>query len=163
MLSLTVSIACSREGKTPIELALPESPEHVRNPQSTSADLAIQMCPAKFNDSLNGDGIASGADKRVTPPVIVHSVEAELSDEARKALRIPREKSGVAGFAGSSLIGLVVDERGIPQNLCICKSIGYGLDANAASAIQQYRFNPATKDGKPVAYRITIKVDYWLY
>jgi len=43
------------------------------------------------------------------------------------------------------------------------QSAGYGLDAEAAEAVQQYRFAPATKEGKPVAARIHVQVDFRLH
>jgi hypothetical protein len=39
--------------------------------------------------------------------------------------------------------------NGIPRDLCIKKSAGYGLDSQAAKAARQYRFDPATFEGKP--------------
>jgi len=122
------------------------------------------MCPASFNDSLATNGIADSKDKTVTPPKVIHFADAEFSDEARRALGVAKKKKKqVVDFEGVSVLSLVVDDHGNPQNLCISKSIGYGLDANAAKAVQQYRFDPATKDGKPVAWRISIQVDFVLY
>jgi hypothetical protein len=151
------SVACSRRQSIPANLP------NVRDPRSTTADLAVPMCPARFNDSLATNGIATEADKGVTLPLIAHSAEPELSDEAGAVLRKTRKKKGVSSFDATNLISLVVDERGNPQNLCIWQSRGYGLDANGAKAIQQYTFHPATKGGMPVPYRITIKMSYCLY
>jgi hypothetical protein len=39
----------------------------------------------------------------------------------------------------------------------------YGLDAQTEKAVGQYRFNPATKDGKPARARISIEVNFRLY
>ena len=150
------SVACSRQQN------ISANPPLVRDPHSATADLAMPMCPAKFNDSLATNGIATAADKGVTLPLIIHSAEPELSDEARAVLR-KTGKKGASSFDATNLIGLVVDVRGNPQNLCIWQSRGYGLDANGAKAVQQYIFKPATKDSKPVSYRITIKMSYDLY
>ncbi len=59
-------------------------------------------------------------------------------------------------------MALVVDTNGYPQDVCLLRSAGYGLDANAEKAVGQYKFDPATKDGKPVPARITIQVSYKL-
>ena len=61
------------------------------------------------------------------------------------------------------VMGLVVSNNGGPQNICIARSAGYGLDAKAAEAVQQYKFAPASKDGEPVAARLNIEVDFRLY
>jgi TonB family protein len=42
------------------------------------------------------------------------------------------------------------------------QSAGYGLDAKAEEAAQQYRFAPATKDGQPVPVRITVVMTFKL-
>jgi hypothetical protein len=146
------SAACIGQQGTSAEQTQRESTSAVRDPHSTAADLAIPLCPAKFDDSL-GTNESAG---RVTPPKVIHSVEAELTDEVRGATR----NSSKVGFVGISLISLVVDEHGNPQNLCLQKTSGYGLDANAANAIRQYTFKPATQDGKPVPVRIILDVNY---
>jgi len=89
--------------------------------------------------------------------VVRHSVEAKFSDEARQQKRKGQELDFVV------VMGLVVSNNGGPQNICIARSAGYGLDAKAAEAVQQYKFAPASKDGEPVAARLNIEVDFRLY
>jgi len=90
---------------------------------------------------------------RVSAPVVIHSVEAEFSDEARRAK-----------YQGVCLISLIVDSQGNPQNIRIARALGMGLDEKAIEAIRQYKFKPAMKDGKtPVPVMITIEVDFRLY
>jgi len=89
----------------------------------------------------------------VSAPVVIHSVEAEFSDEARRAK-----------YQGVCLISLIVDAQGNPQNIRIARALGMGLDEKAIEAIRQYKFKPAMKDGKtPVPVMITIEVDFRLY
>ncbi len=90
---------------------------------------------------------------RVSAPVVIHSVEAEFSDEARRAK-----------YQGVCLISLIVDAQGNPQNIRVARPLGMGLDEKAIQAIRQYKFKPAMKDGKtPVPVMITIEVDFRLY
>jgi TonB family protein len=124
----------------------------VRAPHSTNGDLAVPLCPATFDDSLATDGIVGKDREGVTLPKTIHMVDAEFSDEAR------REKRD-----GQVIVSFVVGVDGQPHNVCLIQSVGYGLDAKAAEAVQQYRFAPATKDGKPVAARLHSKVDFNLY
>ena len=89
----------------------------------------------------------------VSAPTVLHSVEAEFSDEARRAK-----------YQGVCLISLIVDTQGNPQNIRIARALGMGLDEKAIEAIRQYKFRPAMKDGKtPVPVMITIEVDFRLY
>ena len=130
-------------------------PPIVRDANSTPADLAVPLCPAVFNDSLDSNGIAASDDTSVTPPrsKSKHTVEFEASDEARHFYASQgRSASLVVG------VSLVVDAKGNPQNVCLTKSAGLGLDAKAESGVRQYRFAPASRDGRPVAKRISIEI-----
>jgi TonB family protein len=90
---------------------------------------------------------------RISAPQVIHSVEAEFSDEARRAK-----------YQGICLIALIVDTQGNPQNIHVIRALGMGLDEKAMEAIRQYRFRPAMKDGRtPVPVMITIEVDFRLY
>jgi periplasmic protein TonB len=114
--------------------------------------------------SGNGDGYGPGSGGntggglyqiggRVSAPVVLHSVEAEFSDEARRAK-----------YQGVCLISLIVDAQGNPQNIRVARPLGMGLDEKAIEAIRQYKFKPAMKDSKtPVPVMITIEVDFRLY
>ena len=93
----------------------------------------------------------------VKPQKITNHVQAEFSDEAlRESIRNPN-------FRTTSVLYLVVDTNGKPQDICIQKFAGYGLDIEAVEAARQYRFKPATKDGTPVAVRIEVEVNFRSY
>lgn len=83
-------------------------------------------------------------------PIYIHSVT--LSDQAIA------EK-----FQGTVLVSALVAEDGLPSDIRVEKSIGHGLDEKAVEAVGKYRFKPAMKDGKPVAVRIFIEVNFKLY
>jgi protein TonB len=44
----------------------------------------------------------------------------------------------------------------------LVKSVGYGLDESALEAVGEYRFEPATLNGKPIAVRVTVEVNFQL-
>jgi len=90
---------------------------------------------------------------RISAPTVIHDVEAEFSDEARRAK-----------YQGLCLISLIVDAQGNPTDIHVARALGMGLDEKAIEAIRQYKFKPALKDGKtPVPVQITIEVDFRLY
>lgn len=94
----------------------------------------------------------------VKPPKVTNHVAASFSDEARRMAK----KEHLKSF--QSIITLIVDAHGNPQNVCVLKPAGYELDGEAVKAANQYRFKPATKeDGTPVPVRITVTVDFRLY
>src|SRR5262249_40057076 len=44
--------------------------------------------------------------------------------------------------------------------LQVLRSLEPALDADAIQTVQRWKFKPATKDGKPVAFRMNVQVDY---
>jgi TonB family protein len=90
---------------------------------------------------------------RVSAPVVIHSVEAQFSDVARKAK-----------YQGVCVVSLIVDAQGNPQNPRIAKSLGMGLDEKAIEAVRQYRFRPAMLDGEtPVPVAINMEINFRQY
>jgi TonB family protein len=89
----------------------------------------------------------------VSAPVVVHSVDPEFSDEARRAK-----------YQGVCLISIIVDAQGNPQNPRVVRALGMGLDEKALDAIRQFKFKPAMKDGKtPVPVPLVIEINFRLY
>jgi len=86
------------------------------------------------------------------PPKPTHWAEAEYSDEAR------RKK-----IQGVVMVSVLVTEDGMPTDARVEKGLGYGLDQSALECVSRYRFIPATRDGQPIAARITIEVSFRLY
>ena len=68
-----------------------------------------------------------------------------------------------AKFQGTVVLWLVIGPDGLPHNIRVQRSIGYGLDEEAVKAVRKWRFHPATRDGKPVAVQINIEVKFRLY
>ncbi len=89
----------------------------------------------------------------VSAPEILHSVQAEFSDEAR------RNK-----YQGVCIVEIIVDAQGNPHNPRVVRALGEGLDENAIKAILQYKFRPGYRAGKPVATGpVDIEIDFHLY
>ena len=95
----------------------------------------------------NGDASAQPAADGSAPAKVIHSVPLQLSDEAR-----------AARFSGSVLVHLTVDADGLPQDIQVVRSVGMGMDEKAIEAAKQFRFQPATRDGKPVASGLSLEL-----
>jgi hypothetical protein len=119
----------------------------------------IAGCPANLNSNSAPGLYRVGGN--VKPPRVLHFAEAEFTKQALKAAK----KNMLNGSNHAiSFISLVVDTKGVPQELCVYRPAGFGLDEQAANAVSQYRFEPATKsDGSPVPVRITVEVNFRLY
>jgi protein TonB len=89
----------------------------------------------------------------VSAPVLLKSVDAEFSDEARRAK-----------YQGVALVEVIIDAQGNPQNPRMVRILGMGLDENAIKAIMQFKFKPAMKDGKtPVPVKIAVEINFRIY
>ena len=99
-----------------------------------------------------GNGIYIPGAGGVSQPVPIFTPEAEFSDEAR------RQK-----YEGVCLISVIIDAQGNPQSPRVVRRLGMGLDEKALQAVMKYRFKAARKDGKPVAVRISVMVNFRLF
>ncbi len=127
-------------------------------PPNPAATDKLVACPASFEHHPEVDGIYKIGDG-VKPPVPTNHVQAQMTDEARRAAK----QNPGGRFQDFSMVGLVVDQEGNPQEICIKKVAGYGLDQEAVKAVKKYRFRPATKNGQPVAVRIAVEVNFKTY
>lgn len=86
----------------------------------------------------------------VTAPRPLNRPDPEYSEEARKA-----------GLKGKCVLSLIVNSEGKPENIHVSRSLGTGLDEKAIEALRTWTFEPARKDGKPVAVQITVVMTFW--
>jgi len=102
-----------------------------------------------------GGGIGGGVfrpGRGVTPPRAIFSPTPEFSEEARKAK-----------YQGTCTLMIVVATDGRPTNIRVVNSLGMGLDEKAIETVKTWKFEPAMKDGKPVAVQISVEVEFRLY
>ena len=67
------------------------------------------------------------------------------------------------GVAGMSQYHAVIGPDGNVGEVDVSRPIGFGLDENAVEAIRKATFEPAIKDGKPVAVMINLNVSFRIY
>jgi TonB family protein len=67
-----------------------------------------------------------------------------------------------ASIEGTVVLYIQVYPGGRAHNIKVQSSLGSGLDAKAIEAVQQWRFSPGTKHGKPVVVPATIEVKFRL-
>ena len=102
-----------------------------------------------------GGGIGGGpyhVGGGVSAPRTLYAPDPEYSEEARRAK-----------VQGSVLLALIVGPDGNPHDLHHMRSLGMGLDEKALEAVRTWRFEPARKDGVPVAVQISVEVNFRLY
>jgi TonB family protein len=122
-----------------------------------SAAMAVVVEPQSQSQNATQDspyGPVYKVGKDVTAPVVLKSVEAKFPKSGHDAKM---------GFHAIVIVRLVVDAEGSPRDVQISRSYNADFDAEAVKAVQQYRFKPAMKDGKPVSVAISIEVDFAKY
>ena len=89
----------------------------------------------------------------VTLPKATKQVHPEYTPEA-KAQRIE----------GTVALNVVVKADGAVGDVQVTRSLDsvYGLDTNAVKAMKLWQFAPGTKDGKPVAVRVAVEMNFTL-
>lgn len=85
----------------------------------------------------------------VTPPKGVSMPNPEYSDKARKKK-----------ISGTVVVAMVVTPDGTVRDVTVIKSLERSLDQQAIAAVKTWTFEPATKDGKPVAVHLHAEVSF---
>jgi len=126
-------------------------------PLSPRIGAAVPGAPSQ----PDADGVYRHPGRDIVMARLVHNVEPEFSEQARK-----KKLSAVV------LIELVVDTEGMPQDVHVARSAAESakkpedkpayetLDAKAIEAVEQYRFAPATKDGRPVRVLMHAEINF---
>jgi TonB family protein len=85
----------------------------------------------------------------VSAPVLLSKVEPAYSPEAL-----------AAQFQGTVVLSVVIRPDGRVYNIQVVRSLGLGLDEQAAEAVTQWKFEPGKRGGAPVAVGATIEVNF---
>ena len=85
-------------------------------------------------------------------PRAIYAPEPEFSDEARRVK-----------FQGEVTLLAIIGADGLPKRLQVVRSLGMGLDEKAIETVRTWRFDPAKKDGRPVAVQMNIIVNFHLF
>jgi protein TonB len=88
----------------------------------------------------------------VTVPKSVYAPNPTYDEKARK-----KKINGVV------VLAMIVTAEGTVRDVKIIKSLDKGLDKQAIAAVSTWKFEAATKGGKPVAVHLPVEVDFRLY
>ena len=87
----------------------------------------------------------------VQAPRLLEKIEPQYTEEASEA-----------ELQGTIVMSVEVHPDGRAYNLRLERGLGMGLDENAMEAVKQWKFQPAVKDGEPVAVSAKIEVNFKL-
>ena len=124
--------------------------------------LALSLLPSLASLAQNASGASPDqynpppgvyrVDGEVTAPRVIYAPDPEYTDKARKAK-----------INGTVVVSLIVTADGRVRDVQVIKSLTPDLDRKAIEAFRKWKFNPATKDGQPVAVQIKAEASFKLY
>ncbi len=115
--------------------------------QQEGLPRTVRHSAERFRGLVPG-GVSGG----VSAPRATYSPEPAFSDEARRAK-----------YKGTMTVSIVADVSGDARDVQIVTPLGLGLDENAVESVGKWKFEPAKKNGTPVAVELMIEVDFHLY
>jgi TonB family protein len=118
------------------ELDFQPGPDYSRSPDEIPDE------PGILRAGMNGAGT----------PSCIYCPQPEYSAAAR-----------AAKFQGNVVLSIVVTAEGQATSIYVAKGAPFGLVAQAIETTRHWRFEPAHKDGKPVAVRVEIETTFHLY
>ena len=97
--------------------------------------------------------IVHGPQAGVALPQVIREVKPDYTPEAKKAR-----------IQGLIEMSVVVKDDGTVGEVKVTKSLDqkYGLDDQAVIARKKWKFRPGTRDGKPVAVRVSVEMTFRL-
>ncbi len=152
--------------------------DHRNTPGLLTALISPSAPPALSRGSGTGGGVGSGAGiglgsgtgrgvgpgtgggfgggpyrpgSGIEAPRLLREVVPDYTDRARRA-----------GLEGEVLLEVVVTADGGVGDVRILRRLGSGLDEEAVSAVRQWRFEPARRQGTPVAVVVEVAVGFSL-
>jgi len=102
-----------------------------------------------------GGGIGGGVYRvggGVSAPRVLYAPDPNYSDEARKAK-----------YQGTVVLWVIVGPDGRVHDVRVQRTLGLGLDEKAIEAVRTWKFEPAKRNGQPVAVQVNVEVNFRLY
>lgn len=140
--------------RIPIPDPTPDDPEPI-------FDEAVDGPDAEFPEVSIGDA-TSIPDAPPGPSVSVYQIAGNV--RAPEKIHAPDpvypEEARLGRIQGVVILQTIIDDRGNVTNIRALKGLPGGLTEAAVDAVSQWRFKPATLDGKPVWVHYLITVSF---
>jgi protein TonB len=111
--------------------------------------LGITALPAQDAAPPSSEVVYGQFDPGITRAKAVYQPNPEYSDRAaRKKIQ------------GDIRLSIIVTAEGTVRDPQVTRSLDKDLDKNAVDCVKKWKFEPATKDGKPVATHVAVEVSF---
>ncbi len=134
----------------------PTASQQIPNAPAPQPGSSVRSNPDENGIYHAGNGVKA--------PTLISSVQPDFSEEARKRK-----------VSARITVAFVIDSDGTNRDFRVTKSEGWprenkkdlsaihSLESKAVECVKQYRFKPATLDGKPVPYQMNIEVNFQMF
>jgi TonB family protein len=105
------------------------------------------------------------AQDAATPPKCSanQTQDCVIEPQLRKQVKAKyTKKAEKAGIEGTVVLLCTVGVDGRAHDIKVAHSLGGGLDESAVKALSKWKFKPATVNGKPVPYQVSIETNFAL-
>jgi len=99
----------------------------------------------------NGERVFKPRDT-TTPPRPIFTPDPKYTEPAQQAR-----------FQGVVILSTVIEKTGNTGAVRIMRPLGFGLDEQAIETVKTWRFQPAERNGEPVATQMNIQIAFRLY
>lgn len=155
----------------PRRAAEPSPAENTAKPGGSPADEGRQVAdaPGIVNGTGEaGGGVGGGADgERNVSAAAGAPLETGLNARGgprflKRVLPEYPRRARELGKAGTVVLRVTIDARGLPTRVEALKKLGFGLDDEAVRALENSTFTPARSEGRLVACRVIVPVRFEL-
>jgi TonB family protein len=142
-----------------------------RNPEFTVGDgrdttLDVKLALGGVTQTIQviGKGVAapSAGNEALGPRRILVGGNVQATKLIRQVKPPYPEEARAAGVQGAVELSAVIAADGRLAAIRVVKSLGYGLDEAAMSAVSQWRYEPTLLNGRPVEVTTNISVEFKL-
>jgi TonB family protein len=147
-----------RKRKIPIPDPTPEEPEPIRVAEIEAPEYdpnAVDDIFFGIPEAPPGAGIAGGPPMRlggdIVPPVKIHYPQPKYTEEGR-----------LSRIQGVVILEAIVDAEGDVHDVKILKGLPMGLAESAVDTAREWKFKPATLNGKPVPVYLNLTIHFSL-
>lgn len=139
----------------PMGRGLTANPTPAPSPAAVPAAEALQPpatpIPSQLPTEIDGNPIVM-IDESIQPPVPVFQDPPVYPEEARKARVV-----------GIVILRTIIDTAGVVRDVEVARGLPMGITEAAVDAVKQWRYDPATLDGRPVPVYLTVTVRFSLH
>jgi protein TonB len=138
-------------GRAPVQASVADAktPPRIATPSPLPAPIVAKLATPTPSPNTNSPATAKpdsnvGADSLGSGDINIARLNYHPAPKPDLST-LPR------GTAGNVIVDVVIDTDGKIADVKIASGLGHGIDESVLATVQQWTFQPATKDGKPVA------------